>query len=302
MLILSWRILFFMAYPPPPPYRLRSTGGPYYGGGLGAIQPAYYTQTQPRPLSALPTPSPSRAPPGRRKGQLADYGAFLFWVRLLLVLAWTGVLLTSLIWRGINESLQDYASHLTNWSWALASIFYFFDLVSHLDPTGRLAYLNVLSFWWMTWGLQWVIFWLMFLVLKENPDLLLEASDREGGDLPLGTVLDGDRLLHIVPVVVNILYLVLARSLVLETVSDLAGPRTPVSVQVIYWLYAPFLSAIAPILLYLCIFDPQEIYGLSSGNWVLAAIAIGSILLFSALPFMGFVVKAYHRDKDPVFL
>ena len=220
--------------------------GPYYGGGLAAIEPPDYATK-----------------PGRRKGQLADYGAFMFWLRLVLVLAWTGVLLASLIWRGVNESLSDQVSHLTNWSWNIATIFYTLDLLSHLDPTGKLALVNVLAFFWMTFGLQFVVFWLMFIALKENPNLILDASTMQGGDLPLGTVLDGDRLLHVVPVIVNILYLVLARVLVLDAVNTLCGPRAPLAIQVVYWLYAPFLSAIAPILLYLCAFDPQEIYGLS---------------------------------------
>lgn len=274
-----------------PADRRRTASGPYYGGGLVRVEAAYEESGQ-KPRQG-PVQTPQR-PFG------SDFGAFLFWVRLLLVVAWAGVLVTSLVWRLAVDEFEDYASHLTNWAWTVAALFYTIDALSHFEPTGRLALINILVFFWMTFGLSWVVFWLMFLVLKENPDILLEASDRAGGDLPLGTVFDGDRLLHVLPALINVLYVIVARSMVLESVNQMAGPSAPPVIRALYWLYAPLFSPCAPVLIYLATFSPQVIYGITSSNWVLFAIGFGSVLLLNALPFLGFSIKAWHDRRPPI--
>ena len=132
----------------------RPAAAPYFGGGYQTV----LLGTSPdRPL---PPPDAPAEPP---KGGL---GGFFFWVRLLFVLGWAGVLLAGFFYKLTQDTLADVAQHLTNWAWNVNALFYTLDLLSHLDPTGRMAVINVSALFWMCHGLSWAVFWLMFVVLQ----------------------------------------------------------------------------------------------------------------------------------------
>jgi len=127
---------------------------PYFGGGLQA------TLRGVSPEAELPKPEdPPEAPGGGLSG-------FYFWVRLLFVLAWASILVGGFFYKITEDSLANVAQHLTNWAWNLNALFYTLDVLSHLDPTGRMAIVNVSGFFWMIHGLSWAVFWLMFVVLQ----------------------------------------------------------------------------------------------------------------------------------------
>jgi len=102
----------------------------------------------------------------------------------------------------------------------------------------------------------------------------------------------------VLPALFNSLYgLLLARYVVRESVNWLSGPEAPMRVRVLYGLWAPVISALLPVGIYLASFDPIAIYGLNVSEWVLVAVGLGAVLLFNLLPYVGFVLAVFHSPS-----
>ena len=60
-------------------------------------------------------------------------------------------------------------------------------------------------FYWLLNGTNWLVFWLVWIVYNDNPDLLEDIG--EDGDISLGAVYIFDRVFHVLPSFISLLYL-----------------------------------------------------------------------------------------------
>lgn len=148
-------------------------------------------------------------------------------VTALAFFAWTVVLAASVGFklRGASTG-ADYMQHFTNWSWSLMLAYYAIDTLSWLEPgwQRRLARFNAVVLFWLMHGVAWTVFTLMLLVFDDNPHILEQVAEGYDGNMTL--VWNGDRLFHVVPALVNLLYAMLQRPLLRRALDDvLLGPR-----------------------------------------------------------------------------
>lgn len=216
---------------------------------------------------------------------------FLYWVRLLMVVVWFGILAAAAIYKLATSPLYDYVCHLTNWAWTAQLVFYSLDLLSYVDRTGKFSFAIVSQLFWLMNGLDWMVFTLMFAVLDNNPMLFVQIAEQ--GDIPLGIVMNGDRLFHIVPSLINFAYLLLNRKVISRCVEIFVGKQAPLASKIYYSVYATFFSPMLPPLIYLCMFNPQLVYGITTSNIILILVGLIGLVLFNVLPFICFAVKAY---------
>ncbi len=218
------------------------------------------------------------------------FESFMWFVRYILEVVWFAALVVGTVWKLTDNSLFEFIQFLTNWSWVIQMVFYGLDLLSNLDSTGKTSFIVVSTLYWLMNGLVWMIFFLMFEILYNNPQLLSQFASQ--GGVSLGAVFDGDRVYHVLPALISLAYLLLNRKVIFRSVEIWMGPKTPLWIRIYYGLYASVVS-LAPIGIYLCMFNPDVVYGITSSTGILVLVALVGLVLFNVVPFICFVVKTY---------
>ncbi len=250
-------------------------------------------------------------------------GVFLFPLTL-----WGFPVLGIAIGKWILEGSTGFWSHLTNWNWLLQGVFYASLWIAFLidwcvnDSSNRSCSSHRrkrkdATFWThsllfpVAWAMCWLVFWLAFFMVGDSPDQVLKLMDLYGGAYDPGFVLVMDRLLHVVPAVVNLFYVALRRYELGYFVSYYFRNHQPHALNRtrFHWLGTMLLLFyVGPaflILLYLLLFDPNQVYNLSlhpallyvSGLGILVVFQTAFVLLHRNYSFASYLSS--RKPKDP---
>jgi hypothetical protein len=210
---------------------------------------------------------------------------FIFYVVWFLVLWIIG------IGKIVHNGFHNYFKELTNWTWSINAIFYLVAGISKFSlfykvPTEH----NIVSLYangalfWIANGMSWIVFILIFVLLGDNPAILMDEAEKYG----LGFVLDMNALFHWVPTLINVLYLFLEQRILGWSVSILTG-RTTRRTSIITWIYFVFVVLIGGAIgagVYFSCFDPSDVYGITTPLWVLIPTGLLVNIVFNALSFL----------------
>lgn len=129
----------------------------------------------------------------------------------LLRIIFLDIIWATICWIGVaaklfNDDPGQYVEHYTNWGWTMNALYYSFDLIFILLPTRTWEFRLLFIFFWQLTFNVWMIFVLVFPMLLSNPGTITDNFKENGGDFDPGVVFVGDRIFHVVPVVVWFLY------------------------------------------------------------------------------------------------
>lgn len=216
------------------------------------------------------------------------YVAFFLWTILVFLL---GIGKLSL------DGFGGYAIHFTNWQWTIQGFFFLTDILSLFDKTGFYTFYVVTIGFWLTNGVTWVVFVLIFVVLGENPDLLINMSDRGTGTLSLGLIMDFDRVFHVLPALMIFLYLFLRRDkIAFNSYFFMNNHDNDWGIQLAY-AGISMGSTIYFALIYFAITDVNKVYGITLNIGYIMLIGIAVLVIFNLIPFMVFYVKYAKLGK-----
>lgn len=217
------------------------------------------------------------------------------WVAVVIFTVWAATILVLGIGKIVMDGMERYLVHFTNWSWTLNGALFVLDLLSLTDGSGYYTFCIVSMFFWLVNGVSWSVFWLIFIVLYENPDLLITMSNRGTGDQPLGFIMDMDRVFHVLPALMTLLYMFLRRDKLAFISHFYLSKINSIHVRFFYGL-ASMISPAVVALMYFSTNDVNEVYGITANiGWIFGT-ALLSLIVFNLIPFMIFYVK-YANPK-----
>lgn len=124
----------------------------------------------------------------------------------LLMLIFINAIWLIILWAGVaakafSDSSYDYVRHYTNWMWTIGTIYYTLDFIGLLMESRTMEMIILLIPWWIVFSNINIVFWLTFVMVYDNPGTITDNFEENGGDLYAGTVLLGDKIFHILPLV-----------------------------------------------------------------------------------------------------
>jgi hypothetical protein len=177
---------------------------------------------------------------------------------------------------------------LTNWTWALNTIFWTVDLlVGYALPNSVFRYFSCTLVWFVH-GVNWVVFWFVFPLLHDNPDMVMEVT--RSTTLTLGQVLIGERVFHVLPTLFTVAWLLLHAREVRMALSDIEFetvtlPQRRHNSNLVLYL----VSGLAVPLLYFCTWrlfnDPWEVYGIVLRDAPTAVIVVLTVAAVNGVAF-----------------
>jgi hypothetical protein len=202
----------------------------------------------------------------------------------VFVLIWTIILLTLFIGKFVYaDSINDVFDHFTSWNWSANSIFFLLVLFSFIDWTRYMRFILHLTILWLIFGICFLVFFLVFVLLANNPSILLSLTKEEGGPYNAGLVLNFNTVYHTLPAIAILVYVFLARVEITLAVGFCIGYFNSLGQKVFYFIWY-LLSPLLFIGLYCIIFNLKTIYGLTINLGFLALIAIGVVLIMVGIP------------------
>lgn len=215
---------------------------------------------------------------------------------LWLVILW-GVIIYRLITTGGSSDMLMY---YTNWSWILQSIFFLADYIGRIvdwanDIAGYyIRFYNTLALFWLINGSIWLVIVLVTIIIEENPSLLTKAAEDEGGQGDLGLVTDAHILIHYVPGYVMLIFMILERRLIGDTIFQcqkyayIGFSFCGTMLGVIIGGFVVIISPTIMFTIYALIFHPQDVYGFYTSLTTFVLIALVSIVFTNLLPYLLF--------------
>jgi len=219
------------------------------------------------------------------------------WIAIVLFFVWAIVVWLFGIGKLVSDGTTGYLIHFTNWSWTLQALFFTFDLIFLLNKNGSLTFYLVSIFFWLVNGVTWSVFWLIFIVLGNNPDLLIDVSDRGTGTHSLGFILDMDRVFHVLPAVMILFYIFLRRDKIAFTVFFFMNPSQSTFITAFVYGLVNMLAPIALALAYFSTNDVEEVYGLTISIAYVIGVALVVLILFNFVPLMIFYAVTTRKRK-----
>ncbi len=205
-------------------------------------------------------------------------------------LLWGAFLWGVLIFKLVSDDRYDIVRHYTSWSWAMALVFFTLDAVSYFAQSVLFRRIVYAFFFWFAWANAWIVFWVVYVILGQNPQILLDATVSGGGAYTLGQVLLGERTLHVIPVIALVIWLFLRLPELARATAHYAKYhrssepeyRRRFHYRLAYFLWVtlvPFLT----LGIYALVFNIEDTYGVTLHLiWVFFIIA-GTLLLFVTL-------------------
>lgn len=142
-----------------------------------------------------------------------------------------------------------------------------------------------------------MVFWLMFIVLRDNPELILQESTQFGGKYALGFVFDMERLFHVLPAFVLVFYGFLRRTYIRASIRKVYGHNgVPLWMRVVYGIVIMLCAPILAILYFLML-SVKTVYGVDASPWIFVGVGIGALLIFNVVPFLVFINQVRQRLK-----
>lgn len=215
---------------------------------------------------------------------------------LWLVILW-GVIIYRLVSTGGSSDLLNY---YTNWSWILQAVFFLIDYIGRIVEWARdaagvyIRFYNALGLFWLINGSIWLVIVLVTIIIEENPSLLTNAANDEGGPGDLGLITDAHILIHYVPGYVILVFMILERRLVGDSIFQsmkYAYMGYSLIGRAIGLLLGFFIVIVSPaimFIIYALIFHPQAVYGFYTSMTTFVLIALVVIVFTNFLPYMLF--------------
>lgn len=216
-----------------------------------------------------------------------------FWITTAICGVWTVALWLLLIGKLATDDFLSFINHYTNWSWVINAAFFMLDIFSLFDKTRYMSMILGSSLFWLANASSWLVFWLVFIMLSDNPNIIIELSNQGGGKYPLGFILDMDRVFHVLPAIFILVYFVIRRKSVTRGVALVFYPTTSKAIKAIYVLYIIIFSA-TPLGLYNIFFNFVEIYGITTNVSVIYVMAIIITIIFNGVPFIYTIIYREH--------
>jgi hypothetical protein len=203
---------------------------------------------------------------------------------LFSIVLWGGV-----IYKAVNDSTLDYLQHFTNWMWTFAAVYYTLDAIAIIMSTRFFEFVLLYTLWWIYFANVWVVFWLVFIMLYDNPGILTDEFEDNGGDYYAGTVLVANQVFHYIPPVYAAFYLGLRVPDFIDIYYITMVPTDSVSkwsdkVRAIHlsgsfaiYILVVLFAACGPIMIYYNAFDINEVYEVDTNVWV------GMLVIFSTI-------------------
>lgn len=182
---------------------------------------------------------------------------------------------------------MDILRHYTSWNWIFNTVFFLLERIAHVvdffNQSGELTWIVYNFFLWVIQGSNWIVFWLVFVILYQNPDILLEHTKEEGGEYTLGQVVLGDRLLHVIPVIAFLVFFILKLPDIVKYVQWWRKHnRLP------FYLFSNTLITLLLVGFYRLLFDAREVYGITLAPGFSFLVILGTTLVFVVLNILIF--------------
>ncbi len=197
---------------------------------------------------------------------------FVFWGMLLLAM---GKIM-------LNEGvkLYEFFKFLTNISWSLQTVFYFFSLVYFFDTTA----FRVLLFtaFYPIFGLTILVYILVNVIFQYSPDILTDNFENHS----VGTVVTFNSIFHGVTVLLILVYGLGYRKEILTSHGMVSRYiKNNVWKNILLVLYQAF-APIFILFVYDHIVDPHDVYNVEIPDWIAWAIAVFTCSLLSVVYLM----------------
>lgn len=125
---------------------------------------------------------------------------------LFLDIIWVTIVWILIVYKITADSGSTFLRYYTNWGLMLNAFYYTLDLIFILQSTRWLEFNLLFIFFWQLTFNVWMIFVLVFPMLLSNPGTITDNFKQNGGTLDPGVVFVGDRIVHVVPVIMWFLY------------------------------------------------------------------------------------------------
>jgi hypothetical protein len=191
----------------------------------------------------------------------------------------------------MTTSLVEFFRYLTNISWFLYTIFYFYSLLFFFGD--QALHVLIVAGYFPVLGQSLLVFVLVNVVFEYDPGILEESIELYG----VGIVVIGNSVFHGLTILVAILYGVGFSDYVYEA-HRIAWLGAPWWLKAFYVAYQGFL----PLLLvgaYNAMVDPHDVYGARKMDdwvgWVIAVVVLGVVCVV-----YGGLVIGFEREVHPV--
>lgn len=143
----------------------------------------------------------------RIAAQFTYYRTISFWCTL----AWTILLWAIVIYKSIDNGIAPMLTYFTNVSIIIQAVYYTADIVSYFtDPRRRTLEMWLLyAFWPAVFAQAFDVFVMVIIVYLDNATIFTENLKCDGGKYDTGVVLFVDRVVHVFPLFVGMLYYLL---------------------------------------------------------------------------------------------
>lgn len=217
------------------------------------------------------------------------YGFFL--------MTWTLILWTILLYKVWSDWIEFF-HFFTNWNWTLQTAFFTLELCAYFADAKSMRIFNLSFFFWIVNGTTWLVFWLVMFMIKDNAEFFLKLSTLEGGKYDFSVVLNGHALFHVLISISILVYVVLQKEHIEDSVSifidwrhegDEYDERSKKSlhnnwqVSTVLFLFYVLVGPLLILALYVSIFDIRATYGITTPWWILVLSSIGVVLVFGGI-------------------
>lgn len=185
------------------------------------------------------------------------------WCALGLEVLWVLILWGVWVAKMVGDGPGPYSHYFTNWMWTINTIYFTVDLLGYADWTGTVHFYWLYTAWWPFFGNVSAVFWLVIILLGLDPKIVIEAAEQYGW----GATLVGERLVHVIPYFVAIVYGFLRY----EDITDVLARfwlRT-VRDRCIFAAYVLLMVLLSNMIIlgYCANFDFQRVYGVHIPFW-----------------------------------
>ena len=201
--------------------------------------------------------------------------------------------------------------YFTNWSWLFQAVFYTIDYIGRvlllfgLKSGYALRYAMTFLFFWFINGTVWLVLILVTIIIQQNPQLLITTAMQMGDiNQTLGEVVNGHILIHYVPGFMAFVFLVLERHIIGQTIIDFYMILRYNQIYAalcngLYIFYTTVVTVAIPFVVYCIVFDPRQIYGISTSIAVLVLVSLAVIFIFNVIPFLMMLQKYVYKRRLP---
>jgi hypothetical protein len=215
---------------------------------------------------------------------------------LVIFSLWSGAVLTLAIGKIVNEGLERYLYHFTNWGWTIIGLFFLADVLCRIEKSGLATFILVSTFLWLTNGVVYLISILVLIVVNDNPNLFDDMAAQSDGLYTKGFVLNMHILFHFFIDFMMILYMIFRR----EDIEKSIGFFMDSSMHMLYRFLYGFVILCSPILLailYFVTIDYNQVYGINRPAWLMVLVGFLSLFVFNLLPFLVFWYRSTLKTR-----